>query len=299
MKKILITLAGGVLIFGSISLIRMNSLTTEERAEERGRPRVAVRTQSPQFQTLVVRRSFTGDISGVDQADIYSEAPGRLRRYAFEEGDDVQKNDLIALIDREVTGMEFELLRVRSPIDGVVTRLYRGIGETVNTQQPVLSVTNLDRMKVSFNIPEKDLALVDRGNPVKLSVTARPGIIFEGNVVRISHSIDRISRTAYAEAHFTNPDRALLPGMFADIEVLVREIEDALLIPRDAAIRAPDGDGQYVFVLEDGRAIRRDILTGYSEDGLIQVTEGLSADEKIIVEGQFFIEDGERIRVVE
>ena len=279
-----------------------NSTYNQTNAGEAGIPeerQVTVRSVKPETGALTVVRNFTGEISAVDQADIYSEAPGRLRRYTFSEGDEVKKNDILALIDREVTGMDFEPIGIRSPIEGVVTRLYPGIGGTVTTQNPVVTVANLSQMKVSFSIPEKDLGFVDRGNRAILRVTARPGVIFEGKVVRISQSLDSLSRTAYAEAFFDNPERVLLPGMFGELEVIVRNIQDALLIPIDAALRSHDKNGMHVYINENGTAVKKDITAGYSEGGNIQIAAGLSPADKVIVEGQYFLEDGDKVREAE
>ncbi|NLB34722.1 MAG: efflux RND transporter periplasmic adaptor subunit [Elusimicrobia bacterium] len=300
MKKILtlliLLLVGTGIYFFISGPTSQNQDNLASKVEKPAERQLSVRSREPEIGEMKILRHFTGEVSAVNQANVYAEAPGRLRKYAFEEGDEVKENDVLAFLDREITGMKFEPMSIRSPIKGVISRLYPGIGDTLTPQQALATVANLNRMKVSFNIPEKDLEYVSRGNLAKLKVSARPGVILEGEVVRISHSLDSLSRTAYAEAHFDNPNRVILPGMFADLEVTVKIIQDTLLVPIDAAIRSHDESEMHVFINDNGIARRKQVVTGYSASGKTQIIEGLSPEEKVIVEGQYFVKDGDPVR---
>ncbi len=297
-KKLLIlaALAAAGAAYMIFSVERDSAPEREERPESRG---VAVRASLPGKGLLQVTRTFTGEVSGTDQARIYSEAPGRLRSYLVTEGEDVRKDQVIALVDREVTGIDFEQLRVRSPIDGTVTRLYLGRGDTVNQQTPLAVAAELDTVKVSFHIPEKDLRFVSRESPAFLRVSALPGERFEGKVSRIALSLERGSRSAYAEARFKNPGRALKPGMFAELEVVSSEIPDAITIPENAAVWDPVEECFCVFVIEDGRGVKRPVEIGHRQNDIIQIESGISATDRVIVEGQEFLEDSQQVREIE
>ena len=84
--------------------------------------------------------------------------------------------------------------------------------------------------------------------------------------------------------------------MFADLEVTVKIIQDTLLVPIDAAIRSHDESEMHVFINDNGIARRKQVVTGYSASGKTQIIEGLSPEEKVIVEGQYFVKDGDPVR---
>lgn len=297
MRKRKITIGAVLVLLFAAAALRITS-TRDERSTADGRPeqRVAVRTANPEVGTLRVTRKFTGELTGSDQAVIYSEAPGRLHSYLVREGEEVKKDQVIALVDREMTGMDFEQLRVRSPIDGTVTRLYLGRGDTVNQQTPLAVAARLDKMKASFHVPERDLQFVNTENTVSMRVTAYPQRTFSGEVSRVSLSLERASRSAYAESLFDNPRGELRPGMFAELEVISRVLSGAVILPDRAVLRGPAGDSSFVFLYEDGTAVRRDIQTGYRQNDSVQIVSGLSPDDRVIVEGQFFLEDGQAVR---
>ncbi len=302
MKKGEIITLAALLLIGAALIYTVSRRQEAEIAEESRREEqrgLAVRSANPEETTLTVSRTFTGDLSGSDQAVIYSEAPGRLREYLVKEGDEVEKDEVIALVDREVTGMEFEMLRVRSPIDGTITRLYLARGDTVNQQKPLAVAADLNTMKVAFHIPERDLAYVSKGKPALLTTSAWPEKTFEGEVDRISLSLERASRSAYAEAVFKNPESLLRPGMFAQLEVISRTIQNAIVLPEDAVVRDPDNDCYCVYIVEDSKAVKRVVETGYSQNNKIQITSGVTTQERVIIEGQRFVEDGQRVREIE
>ncbi len=300
MKKTKIIVILLALSLAALAVLRIREVRQQDESPvSRDTRGIAVRTEYPRIGNLKVTRSFTGEVSGSDQAVVYSEAPGRLRSYRVTEGEKVKKDQVIALIDREMTGMDFEQLRVRAPIDGTVTRLYLGRGDTVNQQTPLAVVADLKKIKVSFHIPERDLGLVKRGNTAMLRVDAWPGKNFEGSVERIALSLERSSRSAYAEAVFDNSGRALMPGMFAEVEVVSQIIEDALLLPESAVLRDPSGECLCVFIAADEKAVRKIVETGFSQNDIIQVVSGLEPSDNVIVEGQEFLEDGQAIRIIE
>ncbi|MEA3506319.1 MAG: efflux RND transporter periplasmic adaptor subunit, partial [Elusimicrobiota bacterium] len=234
-----------------------------------------------------------------DQSSVYPEAEGRLSRYLVSEGDKVNKDQIIAQVDREMIGMDFEKLRVRAPVSGTVTRLYHSSGDTVSRQTPLAVIAKLDEVKVAFHIPEKDLQFVSRGNPVMLTVSSRPGKTFSGSVERISLSLDKATRSAYAEALFKNSSRSLMPGMFAEIEVISRKINDALLVPENTILRDPLKNYFFVFTVDkENKSVKQAVETGQRQDGLIRILSGLKADDRVVFEGQDFLKEGESVRII-
>jgi len=248
---------------------------------------------------LELMLSFVGDIKGEDQVTVYSEATGRLSRYLVEEGSWVKKDQVIALVDRAVTGMEFEEAKVKSPLSGTVGRLYLDKGSTIGLETPVALIARMDRVKVEFSIPEKDMVKVSKDQEARVRVDAYPDRTFNGKVTRLSPVVDPITRSAYAEVTLSNPHRKLKPGMFAEIDIVVVSSKGAVVVPKEGILKDLHTGSSFVFVVEGGSAVKRVIETGISQEGLVKVKSGLTFGEKIIITGQHYLKGGEKVEVVE
>jgi len=243
--------------------------------------------------------SFVGDIKGEDQVTVYSEATGRLSRYLVEEGSRVEKDQVIALVDRAVTGMEFEEARVKAPLSGTVGRLYLDKGSTIGLETPVALIARMERVRVEFNIPEKDMVKVSKGQEVGVKVDAYPDRTFNGEVTRLSPVVDPLTRSAYAEVTLANPHHELKPGMFAEISIVVNSSKGAMVVPKEGILEELNSGSSFVFIIEGGKAVKREIKTGISQGGLVEVKSGLSLGEKVVVAGHHYLKGGEEVEVVE
>jgi membrane fusion protein (multidrug efflux system) len=106
--------------------------------------------------------------------------------------------------------------------------------------------------------------------------------VFEGEIRTIDSRVDPVSRAFQARAAVANPDLALPAGMFMHVE-LILERREALVVPEEALLAA--GDRVQPFVVEDGKAARRDVTIGQREYGMVEITEGLAAGEQVVVSG--------------
>ena len=93
---------------------------------------------------------FTGDIRGKDQVQVYPKVTGKLIEYKVDEGDRVKKEDVIALIDRDVTGFKFEPAPVEAPISGIVAKTYLDRGDSVSPRMPIAVVAKMDEVKIKI-----------------------------------------------------------------------------------------------------------------------------------------------------
>ncbi|MQY53451.1 MAG: efflux RND transporter periplasmic adaptor subunit [Firmicutes bacterium] len=288
-----------VLIIGIGYRVITRKENVDKKMRDVGEGLVPVAIQEVKSGDLELILSFVGDIKGEDQVTVYSEATGRLSRYLVEEGNWVKKDQVIALVDRAVTGMEFEEARVKSPLSGTVGRLYLDKGSTIGLETPVALIARMDRVKVEFSIPEKDMVKVSKGQQARVRVDAYPDRTFNGKVTRLSPVVDPITRSAYAEVTLSNPDHKLKPGMFAEIDIVVVSSKGAVVIPKEAILEDLNSKSSFVFVVEGGSAVRRSVEKGISQQGLVEVKSGLSFGEKMIITGQHYLEDGDRVEVVQ
>jgi membrane fusion protein (multidrug efflux system) len=114
-----------------------------------------------------------------------------------------------------------------------------------------------------------------------------------GIVYAVEPEVDRSTRSLRARARSANPDGALLPGAFADVEIVVSEVEGALTVPAIAVI--PELGGKKVFVVEAGRATPRMVETGIRTDTEVQIVRGLDAEDEVIVSGVQQLVSGQRV----
>ncbi len=265
----------------------------EEAVKEIKIPVEVIRVEKADLKEIL---SFTGNIKAQDEATVYSEVTGKLIENKVEEGDQIKKDDIIALIDRDETGFKFKEAPVDSPIDGIVGRVYLDRGESVSSNTPVALIVNMDEVLVQIVIIERDLPKVFKGQGAHIKVDAYPGEVFTGKVSKVSPVIDTISRTAPAEINIPNSDHRLKSGMFARVRVVVEEHSQAPVILRDAIIK--ESENTYCFVIRDDKAGKRKILLGMAEGNNLEVVSGLKAGELVVITGHQGLKDGALVDIV-
>ena len=184
--------------------------------------------------------------------------------------------------DVDLIQAQIEKTKVRAPFNGTIGLRQISEGSYLTTASVIASIQDVDRVKVDFSIPERYAQRVRPGDEIVFSVE---GIaeVQRGVVYAVEPEIDANTRTLLIRARCPNPDRALLPGAFADIDLIFEEINDALTVPAIAIM--PELGGKKVYVLQNGKAIPRDVETGIRTDERVQVTSGLSAQDTVIVTG--------------
>ena len=239
---------------------------------------------------------FTGDIEGKDQVQVYPKVTGKLIEYKVQEGAPIEKQDVIALIDRDVTGFKFEPAPVEAPIAGIVAKTYLDRGGSVNPQTPIAVIADMDEVKIKIEVTEVDYPKVKKGQSARVAVDAYPDKEFTGILFRFSALIDPNTRTATAEIIIPNPQHLLVPGMFARISLLVGE-HKALVVPRDAILRLPGTGVYYCFTVEGNQAKKALIELGIKENNDQEIKQGLKEGDLVILSGQGILQTGVSVEV--
>lgn len=185
---------------------------------------------------------------------------------------------------------------IRAPFTGRVGLRRVSVGSLVNPGTTITTLDDLSVIKVDFSVPENFLAGIREGLKVKASAAAFPGRDFTGTVSGVDSRIDPVSRSVTVRAAVPNPDLALKPGMFLNV-TLARDEHDALMVPEGALV--PEQSRQFLFVIEGGRATRREVRIGGRQPGRVEIVDGLKAGEQVIVEGTQKVREGGEVRVVE
>ncbi|MBW7471742.1 efflux RND transporter periplasmic adaptor subunit [Marinobacter sp. M216] len=186
--------------------------------------------------------------------------------------------------------------RILAPFDGVVGLSDIAIGAYVTAGTPLTTLDSTDRMELNFSIPERFLGQLGLGQPVTGVSPAFPDVRFSGELAELGTRINELSRTLPVRALINNPDGMLRPGQFMSATLTLRE-RQALVIPEQAVMIR--GDEQYVFVAEDGIARRISVTLGSRMPGRVEVADGLTLEDAVIVTGQDRISSGDRIEVVD
>jgi len=240
---------------------------------------------------------YIGNIKAQDQIEVYPRVTGKLIENTVKEGDKVKKDDVVAYIDRDEVGFEFEPAPVTSPIEGTVGRVYLDKGSNVSQNVAIVKIVNMDVVKVRIDVVERDLPKVKVGQAAEIKVDAYPDEIFRGYVERVSPVVDLASRTALVEIEISNPDHRLKPGMFARIKILIKEKENVLIISRDAIIR--EDSLNYVFIVKDDNKVHRQkIEVGLIENNKFEVINGLDEGELVVTMGNTRLREGDLVEVV-
>lgn len=186
---------------------------------------------------------------------------------------------------------------IRAPFTGVAGLRHVSPGEYVQIGQELVSLVQLDPIKLDFRVPESALSRISTGQRVRIAVDAYPGETFEGEVYAIAPQLDTSGRSVELRATIANPEGRLRPGLFARVELETAARENALLVPEEALW--PVGDKQYVYVVEDGAAKLVEVVTGVRQAGRVEITSGIDRDDVVITAGQIKIGPGMPVQPLE
>jgi membrane fusion protein (multidrug efflux system) len=196
----------------------------------------------------------------------------------------------------QLRAAQLEKATIRAPFEGVVGLRWVSLGDYVSSDTRITTLQDIDPVKVEFSVPEAYARELAAGDSIQFRVQGvdEP---FVGTIYAVEPSIDPQTRSLTLRARAANPDGLLLPGAFAEVELAVREIEDALSVPSLAVV--PELGGKKVFVLQDGRAEPRVVETGIRTETRVQITRGLEPGEMVIVSNIPRLASGVEVEVVD
>ena len=184
---------------------------------------------------------------------------------------------------------------VIAPMDGVLASMTAVTGSIVSNSLPVAVINDNSRMKITVMVSEALVSQLVIGSAADVYVSAAGGALKA--TIRSVDQAANMQTNLYAVT-LALPEEAagLLPGMFADVTFHTDVNDNAVVIPTQAILTS--NEIQYVFVVEDGTAVYREITTGLTGSGVTQVTSGLTMGEQLVTVGQAYLQDGDAVRVV-
>ncbi|HEV7398337.1 MAG TPA: efflux RND transporter periplasmic adaptor subunit [Pyrinomonadaceae bacterium] len=192
--------------------------------------------------------------------------------------------EIDALANKSSLGAVFSLT---SPISGIVIERNGTIGATVGSDATVFKIIDITRVWIDGNVFEKDIERVKRGQEVKVSVPAFPGVNFSGRVILINSVVDPDTRSLKVRTEVSNPDGRLKPDMFASVQIITDLRRTAISIPQAAVL--DDGGKTVVFIAAGNGYVKREVHAGIQGNDRVEIVEGLQAGDKVVVKGNYLL----------
>ncbi len=319
-----------------------------EQTDEEETPPVPVEVSAPVRGDIFATYTGTAPIEAFAEADVIAKVDGEVRELHVEEGDMVDKNQILATLDGDrlrlelsesqarlrkmqrdfqrnqeleekglisegdferiqydlealqasfnLASLELDYTQIRAPIAGVVSERYLKLGNTIKTGDPVFRVTSFDPLVAYMYVPEREFRQITAGQPVRIEIDALPGPPLIATVTRISPVVDPETGTFKITIELSDADQRIKPGMFGRMSIVYDKHENVLQVPRSAIIET--ASDTTIFVVEDGVGLRKTIETGFSSNGMVEITSGLTDGENVITVGHVGLKNEASVVVI-
>lgn len=189
--------------------------------------------------------------------------------------------------------------RIRAPFSGRLGIRRVDVGEYLTPGAAIVPLEQLDPIYVDFTLPERELARVTTGQAVEVRVQAYPEQTFSGQILALDPGVEVGSRSFRLRARLANPDGRLRPGMFADVRILLPQVDEVVTVPDTAISYAPYGDSVFLIEPVDGtlQVTRRQIETGARREGRVAVLAGLAVGDRVVSAGHNKLRNGQAVTV--
>ncbi len=184
---------------------------------------------------------------------------------------------------------------ITAPFNGEIGRIWARAGNS-SANTPLVSISNNSAIVARILLPEKNLLDMKPGLPAYITVSSLDNESFPGIVTSASSTVDRVSGLVPVEVRFDDMSGRLRPGMAGRVAVLIETFENSIAV--DESVLRRTHSGFQAAVVENGRAVIRDVRIGISSGGMVQITDGLEFGDSLVVAGQTMLQDGSDVEVV-
>jgi RND family efflux transporter MFP subunit len=190
---------------------------------------------------------------------------------------------------------------MKAPFAGVVASRNAEVGDVINPMMGgfgggaggVLTLMDYSRVKIAVAVAAEDIGRIRKGQEAVLRAGSLPGREFRGVVRVVNLTADPLNKKFGVEVEVDNPEGTLRPGTFGDLVFEVESHENALVVPQIAVL-----ESSYVYVVGDGKAVRKNVSLGLQNTTMVEVLDGLAEGDLAIVEGNFGLEEGAAVEVL-
>jgi len=189
---------------------------------------------------------------------------------------------------------------IRAPFDGVLESREVEVGTMVSPGMVVGRVVDLNPVKVMAGVPERYATDIVLGAIAGVTFDVLGDEVFEAPIRYVGSTVEPLSRTFLIEVVLPNPNGSIKPEMVANMSVVRRRVDEAVVVPQDALVRVEDGYVVFVAVERDNHMVAevRPVQVGPAQRDLVVIESGIVAGERLIVVGQKSVAGGDRVNVV-
>ena len=255
-----------------------------------------VKTEKVEKRDLKHQLITSGSIKALEEAVLYPRINGKLQKNLLKEGDRVQKDQTVSLIDRDEVGAIYEPVVVPSTLSGVVGRIYLDPGENVTTATPVALIVNQSTVRIKVDVPERYVGEIYKGQRATLTVEALPEKTFDAKLDIISPVVDSLSRSVAVEFKADNSKGLLKSGMFARVDISLKEVRNVLSLSKKNIYEDENGKNYVLVPSEDKKtAVRKEIDVKFKNNNNWQIA-GLNEGDEVL-QFVYGIKDGSKIEI--
>jgi len=274
--------AGEILISLDTELENL-SLQAAQATTQRAREELAdAKRRLADGKRLAKQKTFSASDLKSLQAEV-NIASATLRRYSAEE---------------QLQQTRLQRHQLNAPFDGVISRRFIESGEWIKPGDPVMELIANENLRIDFQIPQKEFPRVDTKSEIQISLDAIPNKTLAGKIQTIVPYSDSDARTFLLRVQLSDSNPAIAPGMSASGLLRLKTSTTGIVISRDAILRYPDGRiTVWVVNTVDGKHMvsEKSVTTGASFNDHISILEGLKEGERVVVEGNESLRDGQTV----
>jgi len=201
-----------------------------------------------------------------------------------------------ARVALEVARKRMNDTMIRAPVAGEIQRKHINVGAYVEPPTAVFTLVDNDRLELESFVPSVDLGAIRAGQAVRFTVPAYPSESFTGRVAEVSPAVEADNRSAKVRIQVASSGGKLKAGMFAQGEILTGAEQQAVVIDARALYRDdPSAKQSHVYVVQDGKAVKREVRIGRERETQAEVLSGLQPGELLIARQSIELAEGVRV----
>jgi len=185
---------------------------------------------------------------------------------------------------------------IKSPISGYINNDFITVGQLLGGGSPVCEIVNNNKLKLNIKISEREVYKIKTGQPVAVRLTVFPDKRFTGRITSIAEKADAVLKFNIEIMLDNDVNAHLKSGLFAEAELPVTNDEE-LIISKSGIVESMESP--VVYVAKNGKALKRQLVIGQSNDKQVEVLSGLSDGDQVIVSGQMNLKDGDDIKIIQ
>ncbi len=227
--------------------------------------------------------------------------PEKVITHESFENDEAERDSARASLDRarvlvDIAKEKLQKTVIKAPFKGLIAERMIEKGQTISMGQSMLTLVDLNPMRVKVFLTESDYMHLDPEDPVSVEIEASPGLFFQGKIDRIGIKADDRTNSFDVEILVDNPDLKLKAGMTARVKLTMDIIRNTILIPQSAILYRQDKNEVFIADLEQ-MAQARTIQLGRTEKSMVQILSGLNPGDHLIITGGQYLKSGDALTI--